>query len=105
MTKLLKTGMAMLLVAAMSVVAGCAAVPSGGGDSALVGDLLTERSVLRALYAEPDLTGAPISVGCVDGIVTLTGTVKSELERSLAERIAKGVDGVTAVQNNLITSS
>ncbi len=101
-----KQGAILALVVAMTVLSGCAASGYGansGSDTALIGDLLTERNILRALYDEPGLTGAPISVGCVDGIVTLSGKVNTEIERSLAEQVARSIDGVTKVNNNLST--
>lgn len=96
----LKKKLAVLVLIAGGIFAtGCASV--GGGDSAAMGDLLTERQVIRALYDEPDLTGEPIIVSCVDGIITLSGTVESAIEKQLAERVASGVSGVTKVNNNL----
>ena len=97
----LQKKLAVLVLIAGSIFAtGCASV-GGGGDSAVLGDLLTERSVIRALYDEPDLTGEPIQVTCVDGIITLSGTVDNAVEIELAERVAKGVAGVTSVNNAL----
>jgi len=97
----LKKKLAILILIAGGIFAtGCAAV-GGGGDNAALGDLLTERQVIRALYDEPDLTGEPIIVSCVDGIITLSGTVESAIEKQLAERVASGVSGVTRVNNNL----
>lgn len=36
-----------------------------------------------------------------DGIVRLTGTVKTDIDRDLAAELAKGIDGVLEVQNDL----
>jgi len=92
------------LLVPMLGVTGCATV-GGGGDGVVMGDLLTERAVVRAIYNEPNLTGDPILVGCVDGVITLNGTVDSDVERQLAERVARSIDGVTDVNNNLRTTS
>jgi len=100
----LKKSFAVLALVAGSIFAtGCASV-AGGGDPAISGDLLTERKVIRALYNEPNLTGDPISVTCVDGVVTLNGTVDSQIEKELAERVARGIEGVTQVNNGLTTN-
>lgn len=93
------------LLISILAMTGCASIGNSGGDSAMMSDLLSERAVIRALYDEPDLTGDPILVGCVDGIITLTGTVDTDIERQLAERVASSVAGVTRVNNNLVTSS
>ena len=37
-----------------------------------------------------------------NGVVHLQGTVSSDIDRDLAEEIAKGVEGVTDVQNDLV---
>lgn len=106
MTSIIKKISILALVISMSALAGCAAISgNGGADGAVVGDLLTERSVIRAIYDQPDLAGEPIQVGCVDGVITLTGQVTSDIERQLAERVTLGVDGVTSVNNNLQTRS
>ncbi|MBX2836863.1 MAG: BON domain-containing protein [Gammaproteobacteria bacterium] len=99
-----KLGSILVLLASLTMLGGCASV-GGGGDAAVMNDLLTERSIIRALYQEPDLTGNPILVGCVDGVVTLSGVVDSAVERQLAEQVAKSIDGVSSVNNNLQTSS
>ncbi len=102
MTSILKKLSVLVLVISFSTLAGCAATGvGGGGDSAALGDLLNERAVIRALYDEPSLTGKPILVGCVDGVITLSGEVDTDVERQLAARVAQGVEGVTSVNNNL----
>jgi len=93
----------LVLVAGAIFASGCATV--GGADSAVLGDLLTERQVIRALYEQPDLTGEPIQVSCVDGYITLSGSVDSRVDYELAERIAAGVAGVTGVNNALQVDS
>lgn len=102
MTLLRKKMAALIMMVSMVVMAGCV---TGGGDSAVLGDVLTERNVLRALYAEPDLTGDPITVSCVGGAVTLSGLVDDSLDIALAERVARSIDGVTSVNNNLKQSN
>lgn len=104
MTLLQKKIAALIMFVSMTVMAGCAGV-GGGGDSAVLGDVLTERNVLRALYAEPDLTGDPITVSCVGGEITLSGLVDDSLDIALAERVARSINGVTGVNNNLKQSN
>jgi hypothetical protein len=59
------------------------------------------RSVQRALSADADLQTDVIDVVSVNGTVTLTGSVDMPLDRDRAEDIARGVDGVKAVNNRL----
>jgi len=106
MTSIVKKFAVLLLVASITALAGCATPGGGlGGNGDVVNDLLTERAVIRAIYEEPDLTDDPILVGCVDGVITLTGTVDSELDKELAARVTRSIAGVTQVNNNLITRS
>ena len=40
-----------------------------------------------------------------NGVVHLTGTVDSKIDRDLAAEIAKGIDGVTSVKNDLVVKA
>ena len=40
-----------------------------------------------------------------DGVVLLTGTVESEIDRDLAAELAKGVEGVVDVENELVVET
>ena len=96
----------LVIVAAASLaLAGCAA--TGGAPSAPVSadvdaDVATERSILAAIAGEPGLDATTIGVSCINGVVTLRGSVESAIERELAERVASGISGVSSV-NNLLT--
>jgi osmotically-inducible protein OsmY len=46
-----------------------------------------------------------IDVQVKDGVVTLSGAVENDVEKDLAGEIAKGVDGVRKVENNLKTEA
>ena len=98
---------ALTLVVTMLVVSGCASMAPDTGnadDTALLGDVLTERKILRAFDNEPGLTGQNIAVACVGGAVTLSGDVNSAVEKKIAEKIASSIDGVTSVSNRLSTN-
>jgi CBS domain-containing protein len=58
-------------------------------------------SLVKALLAGPALGVVLINATVRDGAVQLWGTVDSAEQRAIAERIAKGVRGVTSVRNNL----
>jgi hypothetical protein len=60
-----------------------------------------EMDVVHALDANAALKQDWISAGTVQGEVTLSGTSASEDNRRLAESIAKNVNGVTKVVNDL----
>jgi osmotically-inducible protein OsmY len=60
-----------------------------------------ERDVKEELQWNPDLDASNIAVAVKDGVVTLTGFVKSYTDKYEAEAAAKRVSGVVAVANDL----
>jgi hyperosmotically inducible protein len=54
-----------------------------------------------ALYADERVSGSAINVDANGGVVTLRGKVGSAAEKKTAEEVAKGIEGVTQVKNNL----
>ena len=65
-------------------------------------DATVTAKVKTALVVAPDLSGFAINVDTLQNIVTLSGTVLSESLREQAGTIAKGVEGVQDVKNNLM---
>lgn len=64
-----------------------------------------QQDVLAELRWEPSLAPSRIGVAVANGIVTLSGSVLTYLEKLAAERAAKRVSGVQAVVNNLKVDS
>jgi hyperosmotically inducible protein len=54
-----------------------------------------------ALYADERVSGSAINVDTNAGVVTLRGKVGSDAEKKTAAEVAKGIEGVTQVKNNL----
>ena len=61
---------------------------------------VTDR-VMGAITSEPLLKDAKIDAAFERGVVTLTGTVKTEDARQTAEQIARQQQGVVMVVNEL----
>jgi osmotically-inducible protein OsmY len=59
------------------------------------------KDIKNALLADPATDSFEIGVIVRDNIVTLSGSVDSWQERSLAEKVAKGVKGVVHVENDI----
>lgn len=72
---------------------------------AVMDDASITAKVKTALIAEPDLKGMAIDVDTAQNVVTLNGTVKSDVVRDRAERIAKEVEGVKEVRNQLLVKA
>jgi hyperosmotically inducible protein len=54
-----------------------------------------------ALYADERVSGSAVNVDAKNGVVTLHGTVANAEAKNAAEAIAKGIEGVASVKNNL----
>lgn len=87
-----------------------AAADRGLGDSAAatagrVGDVASDAMITSSLktkfLADPDVAALKIDVDTMNGIVTLTGNVKTAAERDEALRIARETDGVKSVVDRL----
>ncbi len=80
------------------------AAPAMAGPEGEAGSDLWIQSQLTTTYTlNEHLSPLDIGVKVKDGVVTLSGTVENEVEKDLAGEIAKGVDGVKKVKNNLQT--
>ena len=64
-------------------------------------DAATTLSVKMALAIEPGVSTRDVNVRTDHGTVTLMGEVRSEADRQLAAKIAKDVEGVEQVRNEL----
>jgi osmotically-inducible protein OsmY len=93
----LKHRFALAIAAALLGLAGCA---SPGGTS-FIDDAAVTMRVKKAIYNEPSLKVMNIGVATEDGVVDLTGTVKSKAERTKATAVASKVEGVKRVKNDL----
>lgn len=64
-------------------------------------DATITAQINAGLAKDPDLSAIKINVDTVNGAVTLRGPAVSATARERAEAIAKGVKGVTSVNNQL----
>ena len=70
-----------------------------------VDDATITARVNASLAQDPDLSALKITVDTVNGKVTLNGPAPSTVARDRAESLAKAVDGVTAVNNQLVVTA
>jgi hyperosmotically inducible periplasmic protein len=66
-----------------------------------VSDDFIYDTIKQKLAADPVVKGGAIEVVIKDGAVTLRGKVEEEKQRTKAEKIAKKVEGVKSVTNEL----
>ena len=65
-------------------------------------DLGIKTAVGRKLSGDDDVRRVNVDVDVVDGYVTLSGVVHNEHERMSAEQLAREVEGVKGVRNDLV---
>lgn len=70
-----------------------------------IDDATITAQVNANLAKDPDLSAVKINVDTVNGKVTLNGPAPTTVARDRAETIAKGVTGVTEVNNQLVVSA
>src|SRR6185369_900896 len=80
-----------------------AAKPSS--ESVHVEDLEIRVAILEALARSKELGGKSIDVKVENRSVTLSGSVETPTQRNGAEQIARAVDGVAGVTNNLVVTN
>ena len=74
---------------------------AGNAVAGAASDASITAAVNAGLAKDPDLSAIKIDVDTIGGKVTLSGPAPSAAAKSRAEDIAKGVDGVSAVDNRL----
>ncbi|CAJ0805035.1 Osmotically-inducible protein Y [Ralstonia mannitolilytica] len=86
------------------------ASPASSADHSLIrakvregfSDTAITAKVKAGLLNQKDLGSMRIHVRTRDGVVRLTGSVPTMVQRQMATKVAKGVTGVASVENDLI---
>ena len=89
------------LVLVVLVTSGCAVSRGQQTTGAYIDDASITTQVKSRMLSNPDVAGTSISVETLNGTVLLSGFAKSALEKSTAERIARDVNGVKSVRNEI----
>jgi len=96
--KIVKT---LAVAACVAVLNGCAATPTQESTGEYIDSSVVTTRVKMALLNAENLPSGQISVASFKSGVQLSGFVPTETDRSRAEAIARGVDGVKAVTNSI----
>jgi len=94
-----------LAIVLLLVVAGCQTYldDAASRTPGEVTDDLTIHTVVKTrLLRDDDVRGLRINVDVNKGVVTLSGTVRSEAERQRAVAVATGMPNVVRVVDNLV---
>lgn len=91
-----------LAAVAMLAVSGCAVTR----DQQSVGEYVDDAAITTAIKARharsTDVAATSITVETLNGTVMLSGYATSENEKATAEALAREVDGVKAIENQIV---
>lgn len=96
--KIVSTLIAALMLTA---VVGCAATQKQESTGQYIDDTVITTTVKAAILNEPSLKVSEINVETFKGVVQLSGFVRSEDSIATAARVARGVNGVKSVKNDI----
>ena len=102
MRKLQKSLGLLIFIGLMPVFLGCAATQTSESTGQYVDDSAITTKVKAAIFDDANLKTLQISVETYKGEVQLSGFVDSAQNVRKAGEVARGVNGVVAVRNNLI---
>ena len=91
----------LFIIAILFMINGCMG-RSGSQVGTYLNDTALTAKVKTALIDQKGLEGLKITVNSYKGVVQLSGFVDTDVEKELAGQIARNVDGVVEVVNNLI---
>ncbi|MDD2920168.1 BON domain-containing protein [Rhodoferax sp.] len=92
---------AVISAVALLTVSGCAVVREQETVGAYIDDTTITTQVKSRLLENKDVAGTSISVETLNGVVMLSGFAKSATEKATAESIARKVNGVKSVKNEI----
>lgn len=82
-------------------VGGCAVGRGQQTAGAYVDDSAITASVKTRMLEDPQVAGTSITVETLNGTVMLSGFAKNQTEKNTAGTIARNVDGVRSVKNEI----
>lgn len=89
-------------LALLSISAGCAATQKHESTGQYIDDSVITTKVKAAIFNEPTLKTLQINVETYQGVVQLSGFVDSQQSVSKAGEVARGVESVVKVENDLV---
>ena len=96
----------LLVISLLFLFNGCV---NSNGSVNKVGEYLNDTALIAkvktALFDQTGLEAFDIHVNSYNGIVQLSGFVDTDIQKELAGQIARNVDGVREVVNNIIVKS
>ena len=97
----LKRFFGIFIAAAMLFTLGCAATATRESTGQVIDDSAITTKVKKAFFDEPSLKVTQISVETYKSVVQLSGFVDSTAQIGTATSVARSVEGVVSVKNDL----
>ena len=82
-------------------VSGCAVSRGQETTGAYIDDATITTQIKSRMLENPSVAGTSISVETLNGTVMLSGFAKNATEKATAEKIARDVNGVKSVRNEI----
>jgi len=97
----MKRPFVILFAAALLLATGCASTSNRESTGQYIDDSAITTKVKKAIFDEPSLKVAQINVETYKSVVQLSGFVDSPAQIGTAGSVARAVEGVTSVKNDL----
>lgn len=82
--------------------AACAGTAHESSTGEYIDDTVLTSRVKSALLNDPDVSGLTVNVESFKGTVQLSGFVKTVAERNRAVKLARAINGVKRVKNDIL---
>ena len=96
-----RIAMALIVTSLLGGVAACSSTPTREGSGEYVDDSVITAKVKAEIFNEPTLKSAEINVETFKGVVQLSGFVSSPDSMDKAVAVARSVNGVHDVKNDM----
>jgi osmotically-inducible protein OsmY len=90
-----------ILAILLATLIGCAGTATTEGTGEYIDDTVITTKVKAAIFDEPSLKSAQVNVETFKGTVQLSGFVTTRAEVNMASEVARAVNGVTSVKNDI----
>lgn len=97
----IKSTSAILAILFAAGLAGCAATGKSESTGQYIDDTVITTRVKTAILEQPTLKSAEINVETFKGVVQLSGFVRSQENVNTAIQVARNVEGVSSVKNDM----
>jgi len=93
---------AALAVITLLTLSGCSVARDQQSAGSYIDDAAITTAVKSKFVGNKEVAASSISVETLNGTVMLSGFAKNATEKSMAESLAREVDGVSAVKNQIV---